>query len=79
MGMQWHSTALIKVAALAGLAAPCSAEADSLSSWDVEGMYVQARAMLEDRSIQNVEGVPMLLETCAREGHTEAIRLLLDV
>lgn len=53
--------------------------ADNLSNWDVEGMYVQAKAMLEDRSIQNVEAVPMLLETCAREGHAEAARLLMDV
>ena len=53
--------------------------ADSLSQWDVESMYVQAKAMLEDRSIQDVSSVPMLLETCAREGHTEATRLLLDV
>lgn len=50
-----------------------------LSQWDVEGMYVQAKAMLEDRSIQNVEAVPMLLETCAREKHLEAALLLIDV
>lgn len=54
-------------------------KANPLSQWDVEGMYVQAKAMLEDRSIQNVETVPLLLETCAREGHPEATRLLLDV
>ena len=47
--------------------------------WDVEGMYIQARATLEDRSNEHVEGVPVLLEACAREGHTEAMRLLLDV
>lgn len=52
---------------------------NSLNKWDVESMYVQARAMLEDRSIQDVSSVPMLLETSAREGHTEAARLLLDV
>lgn len=52
---------------------------NSLSQGDVEGMYVQARAMLEDRSIQKVESVPLLLETCAREGHADASRLLLDV
>ena len=48
-------------------------------SKDVEGMYVQAKAMLEDRSIQNVDTVPLLLETCTREGHPEASLLLLDV
>ena len=52
---------------------------ETLSQWDVESMYVQAKAMLEDRSIQNVETVPMLLETCTRENHPEAAKLLLDV
>ena len=52
---------------------------NALSQWDVESMYVQAKAMLEDRSIQNVETVPMLLETCAREKHLEAALLLMDV
>lgn len=55
------------------------AAGNNLSNRDVEGMYVQARAMLEDRSIQNVENVPMLLETCTRERHPEATRLLMDV
>lgn len=77
--MQRHRTIIMHAAALAGLLGSWAPGADQLSRWDVEGMYVQARAMLEDRSIQNVAGVPMLLETCAREGHTEAIRLLLDV
>ena len=67
------------LAALAGLLGFPVSAAENLSQWDVEGMYVQARAMLEDRSIQNVDSVPMLLETCAREGHPEATRLLLDV
>lgn len=52
---------------------------NQLSEWDVESMYVQAKAMLEDRSIQNVEAVPMLLETCAREKHPDAALLLMDV
>ena len=46
---------------------------------DVESMYEQARAMLEDRSIQNVESVPLILETCVREQHPDATRLMLDV
>ena len=79
MVMQRIRTRLIQAAALTGLVLPGAAWADGLSSRDVEGMYVQARAMLEDRSIQNVEGVPMLLETSAREGHAEAMLLLLDV
>ena len=53
--------------------------ASHLSQWDVESMFVQAKAMLEDRSIQNVEAVPILLETCTREGHPQAAILLLDV
>lgn len=52
---------------------------DTLSKWDVEGMFVQAKAMLEDRSIRDVSAVPMLLETCARENHPEAAHLLIDV
>lgn len=51
----------------------------TLNKWDVEGMYAQAKATLEDRSIVNVEGVPVLLEACSREGHGPATRLLLDV
>lgn len=77
--MQPRRTLLILAAALTGLAGSSASGAESLSKRDVEGMYVQARAMLEDRSIQNVAGVPMLLEASAREGHTDAIRLLLDV
>ncbi len=46
---------------------------------EVESIYEQARAMLEDRSIQNVESVPLLLETCVRELHPDANRLLMDV
>ncbi len=42
-------------------------------------MYAQARAMLEDKSIQNVSAVPMLLENCVKAGFTPAEFLLLDV
>lgn len=52
---------------------------NALSQKDVESIYVQARATLEDRSIQNVSGVPLMLETCVREGHPGAASLLLDV
>lgn len=64
---------------LAGCVCAQAQVENSLSQWDVEGMYVQARAILEDRSIQDVGNVPMLLEACAREGHTEATLLLLEV
>lgn len=64
---------------LLGTGAACAQQNSKLSQGDVEGMYVQARAMLEDRSIQNVDTVPLLLETCTREGHPRASLLLLDV
>ena len=74
-GLILLSTLLI----LPGLAKEELRLSTKLSKWDVESMYVQARAMLEDRSIQSVEAVPMLLETCAREKHLDAALLLLDV
>lgn len=63
----------------ATLVAAQEAAPATLNQWDVEGMYAQAKATLEDRSIVNVEGVPVLLETCSREGHGPSTRLLLDV
>lgn len=51
----------------------------TLSPWDIEGMYVRAKATLEDRSTPNVESVPVLLDTCFRAGYAPAARLLLDV
>lgn len=77
--MQRSLTPLILLLFLSGTAGGGMRPADNLSQWDVESMYVQAKAMLEDRSIQNVEAVPMLLETCAREKHIEAALLLMDV
>lgn len=50
-----------------------------LTPWDVDGMYAQAHTILEDKTIQNVSGVPAMLEACARTGHIPAQRLLLDV
>lgn len=77
--MRRCTTALILLLTLAGAAVGQARLSNHLSRWDVESMYVQAKAMLEDRSIQNVEAVPMLLETCAREKHLEAALLLMDV
>ena len=77
--MQRGLTQLALLLTLAGTVAGEERLSNQLSRWDVEGMYVQAKAMLEDRSIQNVEAVPMLLETCAREKHLEAALLLMDV
>lgn len=47
--------------------------------WDIERHYIQARATLEDPDNVYVDGVPVLLESCVREGHAEALNLLLDV
>lgn len=52
---------------------------DQVSSDDISGMYEQAKAMLEDRSIQNVGGVPLMLEACSKEQHPEATLMLLDM
>lgn len=46
---------------------------------DVEAMYAQAKATLEDTSIPNVESVPNMLEQCTHHGYAPAARLLLDV
>ncbi len=69
---------------LALLLAPCAAAAPQdttqpFAQWEVEGMYAQARAMLDDKSIQDVSAVPLLLENCVRAGFTQAEFLLLDV
>lgn len=64
---------------LAGLVQGSPAPGNTLSQTDVGNMYAHAREMLEDRSIQDVSTVPLLLETCTREGHPDAARLLMDV
>lgn len=48
-------------------------------SLDAEGMYAQARMMLEDKEIKNVSAVPSMLEACAEAGYEPAKMLLLDV
>ncbi len=53
--------------------------ARTFAPWEVEGMYAQARAILEDKSIQDVSTVPTLLENCIGAGFTPAELLLLDV
>lgn len=50
-----------------------------LTPWDVEGMYARAWTILEDKTIQNVAGVPAMLEACARADFVPAQHLLLDV
>lgn len=46
---------------------------------DLEAMYAQAKATLEDPTNPNVAAVPRLLEQCTRNGYVPATRLLLDV
>lgn len=53
--------------------------AGKMTPWDVEGMFAQAWTILEDKTIQNVSGVPAMLETCAAADYIPAQRLLLDV
>ena len=78
LDMPLHRIPLILLSALfAGAVAGASPSA--VTRADVESMYEQARAMLEGRSIQNVESVRLLLETCVRELLPEANRLLMDV
>lgn len=60
-------------------AEPAPTEPPSPTVWDAEGMYAQARTMLEDHTIQNVSAVPAMLEGCDRAGLVQARLLLLDV
>ncbi len=53
--------------------------APAFSPWQTEGMYAQALAMLDDKSIQDVSAVPLLLENCVKAGFTPAEFLLLNV
>ncbi len=77
MGKALPTTVL---ALFCGIAFAVSPEvAQSFAPWQAEGMYAQARAMLDDKSIQNVSAVPMLLENCVKAGFTPAEFLLLDV
>lgn len=55
------------------------AELTPSAQMDAEGMYAQARMMLEDKEINNVAAVPSMLEACAEAGYEPANMLLLDV
>ncbi len=74
-------TRLLLIPALLLCAASAVPQEGSLvfAPWQAEGMYAQARAMLEDKSIQDVSAVPLLLENCVKAGFTPAEFLLLDV
>ncbi len=54
-------------------------EEPAFTPWQAEGMYAQALAMLDDKSIQDVSAVPLLLENCVEAGFTPAEFLLLNV
>ncbi len=46
---------------------------------DIEGLYVRAAYILDDRNISNIHGVTAMLERCTQWGHPLAAELLLDV
>ena len=78
--MKFFHTILLLMLCSAATAAPGdSVQRRQPQRWDVEGLYIQARATLEDPDNTHVESVPMLLEACVREGHADAMSLLLDV
>lgn len=62
-----------------GNAADAPPRAPRAVVWDAEAMYVQARTILEDKTIKNVSAVPAMLEGCDRAGYEPARLLLLDV
>lgn len=68
---------LLALAAGAANAEPPETEAPR--EWEADGLYAQARTMLEDKTIQNVSAVPEMLEVCDEAGHIPARLLLLDV
>ncbi len=72
-------TATLLVLFCAATFAEQQESAPDFAPWQAEGMYAQARAMLDDKSIQNVSAVPMLLENSVKAGFTPAEFLLLDV
>lgn len=78
--MKFFHTGLLMLLCSVATAAPGdSVQRQKPQRWDVEGLYIQARATLEDPDNTHVESVPMLLEACVREGHADALLLLLDV
>lgn len=70
---------LILLIAGVGNAADAPPRAPRAAVWDAEAMYVQARTILEDKTIKNVSAVPAMLEGCDRAGYEPARLLLLDV
>lgn len=80
MMTRYLPTACLCASAVLGMAAAQQpSEAPRSTVWDVEGMYAQARTMLEDKTIHNVSAVPAMLEGCDRAGYEPARLLLLDV
>ncbi len=75
----FHTGILMLLCSVATAAPGDSVQRQKPQRWDVEGLYIQARATLEDPDNTHVESVPMLLEACVREGHADAMLLLLDV
>ncbi len=78
--MKYPCTALLLLLSTAAAALPGeTVQRQKPQHWDVERHYIQAKATLEDPNNSQVQSVPMLLESCMREGHAKAFSLLLDV
>ncbi len=75
----WHNSGMLAWRASASLLALAFYLSTPAHAGQAEGMYAQARAMLDDKSIQDVSTVPELLERCVEEGFAPAEFLLLDV
>lgn len=73
--------ALLFVAALPFLVGGAQADFShsDLTPSDIDGMFIQAKAILDDRSIEDMSSVPLLLEHCRRAGSFTSALLLLDV
>ena len=70
---------LIPMLAWFAAAEAAAQQRHTLTRWDVEGMYAQAKATIEDATQSNMEGVPIMLEACVRNGYAPAARLLIAV
>ncbi len=77
--LRWLTIVLLLTASLSALGDGVQHSHGKLTPWDVEGMYARAWTILEDKTIQNVAGVPAMLEACVQADFVPAQRLLLDV
>lgn len=75
-----HMTHLLLIMSSAATALPDGVvQHQQPQHWEIEGIYVRAKALLEDPDNSNVTRVPVLLEACVQQNHPRALSLLLDV